>query len=272
MVYSSIPEEILYQSRPKKRNRIQPYPESQWYTTDGAKYEADKLSRCVAWSCRYYFEEEFTYFVSLNITQYLSAGQLKELWPKVTRRLRQRQVIALWVLEVSRRTNHFNYHFLLRSQTPRLKELLKFAFQEVRTNIKVEDYDPREGWLCVRYMTKAKTPEYCDGKLISQDRWARKRVLFRQELGLHKYGCIGEFWPAGMNRDSIWAEIQQHERRIRDGLSSPGAEDFAPELHEFILQYYPLQRVRRCVGYHGVPVGWVPSDVDLCGVAGGTLR
>jgi hypothetical protein len=260
MIYSSDTEDFLYQIRPKKRNRGPAYPESQWYTTDGAKYEADKLSRCVAWSSRYYFKEEFTYFASINITQYLSGEQLKEMWPRVRRRLGDKGVIALWVLEISRRTNHFNYHFLVRSQTPKLKELLKFAFQQVKTNIKVEDYDPKEGRCCVRYMTKAKTPKYCDGRLISPDRWARKRVLFRQELGLHKYGYIGDFWPVGMNKDSIWREIQQHERRIKDGLLAPGAEDYAEELHDLMGGYYSLKKIRRSVGYFGVPANWVPSS------------
>jgi hypothetical protein len=263
MIYSSNPEEILYQIRPKKRNRSQTYTESQWHTKDGAIYEANRLSQCVAWARRYYFEEEFTYFVSVNITQYLSPDQLKELWKKVRRSLSNNGVIALWVLEISRRTNHFNYHFLLRSKHDNLKDILKFAFKTVKTNIKVEVYNPREGHLVVRYMTKAKTAKYLDGMLISLDRWATKRVLFRRDLGLNKFGSLGDFWPVGKNRDSIWAEIIEHQRRIREGLLAPGAEDYAEEIHKLIGGYYPFAKVRRCVGYFGVPSGWVPSCDDL---------
>jgi hypothetical protein len=54
MVDSTSPER-LYQSRPKRRVRPLGFQEDGWYTLDGYIYEADKLSRCVAWARRRYF-------------------------------------------------------------------------------------------------------------------------------------------------------------------------------------------------------------------------
>ncbi|MBX9627210.1 MAG: hypothetical protein K2X82_25630 [Gemmataceae bacterium] len=227
-------------------------------------YEADKLSRCVQWARRRYFTSEFTSFGSINFTEDMTAAEMKALWSKVSRYLSNKGVVALYTCEVSRRSNHFNYHMLLRSQTPNLTELLKFATKTAKTNIKVEPYDPGRGRLAVRYMTKAKTAKYKNGEIVSRDRWARKRVLLRQELKMRKYGFIGQFWPVGMNKESIWKEIVAHERKISDGLQQPGAEEYAVELHELIGGYYPLNRVRRSVGFFGVPAGWVPKlDDDL---------
>lgn len=258
----SKPAPRLFQVRPKKRLRPLHYTEDGWYTLDGFLYEADKLARCVQWARRKYFTSEFTYFVSINFTDDLTAAEMKVLWSKVCRYLSNKGVVALYVCEVSRRSNHFNFHLLVRSQTPGLAELVKTAAKSVNTNIKVEPYDPGRGRYAVRYMVKAKTPKYKNGEIVSRDRWARKRVLLRQELKLRKYGTIGRFWPQGMNKESIWKEIVAHERKINDGLQQPGAEEYAREMYKLTQGFFSLSRVRRSVGYFGVPVGWVPKLDD----------
>ncbi len=239
------------------------FQEDGWYTLDGYIYEADKLSRCVAWARHRYFKDEFTFFASINIMQDLTAAEMKVLWSKVCRYLKGKNVVALYICEVSRRSNRFNYHMLLRSQTPNLSELVKFAVDDVKTNIKVEKYDPAEGRFTVRYMTKARTAKYKNGEIVSHDRWNRKRVLLRQELKMRKYGTIGLFWPTGMNKEDIWKEIKEQERKISEGLQQPGAEEYALELHELIQGYFSLKRVRRSVGYFGVPAGWISSMDDV---------
>jgi hypothetical protein len=263
-VIDSTPAPKLFQIRPKKRLRPLHYTEDGWYTLDGYLYEADKLSRCVQWARRRYFTSEFTYFISINFTDDLTADEMKAVWSSACRYLKDKGVVALYVCEISRRSNHFNYHLLVRSPTPNLTALLKFATKTVATNIKVEKYNPGEGRFTARYMTKAKTPKYKNGEIVSRDRWARKRVLLRQELKMRKYGFIGQFWPVGMNKDTVWKEIVAHEKKINIGLHQPGAEEYAVELHELIGGYFSLKKVRRSVGFFGVPAGWVPKlDDDL---------
>lgn len=175
------------------------------------------------------------------------------------RYLSGKKVAALYVCEVSRRSNRFNYHMVLRIQTPNLSELVKFAAGNVKTNIKVEAHDPGEGRFTVRYMTKAKTAKYHNGEIVSRDRWARKPVLLRQELKMRKYGTLGPFWPTGMNKEDIWNAIKAHEKKINDGFQQPGADEYARELHELTQGYFSLDYVRHSVGSFGVPDKWVPA-------------
>jgi hypothetical protein len=81
---------------------------------------------------------------------------------------------------------------------------------------------------------------------------------------MRKYGTIGPFWPTGMNKEGMWNEIKAQEKKFSEGLQQPGAEEHAAELHEPIGGYFSLNRVRRSVGFFGVPAGWVPKlDDDL---------
>lgn len=261
---NSTPAPKLFQLRPKKRHRPLGYTEDGWHTLDGFLYEADKLSRCVQWARRRYFPSEFTYFASINFTEDMTAADMKAAWSSACRYLKDKGVVALFVCEASRRSNHFNFHLLLRSHTLNLTALLKFATKTEKTNIRVEKYNPGEGRFTVRYMTKAKTAKYKNGELVSRDRWAKKRVLFRKELKVRKYGTIGSFWPKAVNKEAIWKEIIAHEKKIAEGLQQPGAEEYAVELHDLIGGFFTLNRVRRSVGYFGVPAGWVPKlDDDL---------
>ena len=252
--------DILFQRRPKTRNRPLCYREHQWHTIEGAINEADKLSRCVMWARKHYFENEFTYFASINITEDVTAKRMQDLWKNISRRLSRKKVIALWVIEVSRRSNHFNYHMLFRSRTSDLKSLLKFAFKELRTNIKVDRFDPQKGRFAVHYMTKAKIPLYIDGELRNEDRWGKKRVLFRKELKIRKFGTVGKFWPK--KKELLWKEVQEVEKRIRDNLHNANADDYIDHLYDYIQGYFPIKKIRRCVGYHGVPTDWLPDSQD----------
>ena len=50
---------------------------------------------------------------------------------------------------------------------------------------------------------------------------------------------------------------------VSDGLLQPGADEYAAELYELIDGYFPLNRVRRSVGFFGVRDGWVPNIEDV---------
>ena len=104
----------------------------------------------------------------------------------------------------------------------------------------MEPYDPGRGRYAVRYLVNAKTAKYKNGEIVSRDRWARKRVLLRQELKMRKYVTIDRFWPVCKNKESIWKEIVAHERKINDGLQQPGAEEYAREMYELTQGFFLL--------------------------------
>ena len=219
-------------------------------------YESDKLSKCVERARKRYFKTEFTHFGSVNFTQDMNSGEMRTLWQKVCRKLTEAKAVALWVVEVSRDTNHFNYHLLFRSHTPNASDIIKKACKDVSINIKFERYDPKRGRFTVRYMAKAKTPQVRDGEVVCRDKYASKRVLLRQDLKMHKYGTIGRFWPEGKNKEALWTEIKDREKRIAAGLKCPAVEQCAFDLWQMVQTDYTLDQVRRSIGYHGIPDGW----------------
>ena len=255
-----------YQITPIQRKRSINYRETGWKTIDGYLYEADKLARCIDYARKNYFHEEFTFFVSLSILNDLSGEQMKDRWKAICRRLKRRGVIAVYITEVGKETNRFNFHLILRNKgelgVQGLKTLIKDAACDLTTNINVKAYDGKQNYYALRYITKAKTPKYVEGHLVSNDRWKSKRALFNSTTKLRKYGVIGKFWPQKINKKIIWSQIIANEKRIKEGLSHPLADAYAHEIFELIGGYYSLQKVKRSVGYYGVPDGWIPWEIE----------
>ncbi len=248
----------LFQSRPRRRTRSYAHKEHGWYTRDGYLYMSDKIARCIEWAHKHYFTSEFTKFVSVNFVDDIEPAIIGKYWTKVTDYLQKNGVVAWWVVETTRRSDHFNFHLLLRSDTPNIYDLLKHKTRDVRTNIRVEPYNCREGRWLFRYMTKAKTPKWRDGELVSADRWARKRVIFKKEVKIHKYGVINKkaFWEEGKNKDKVWSEIQVQLEMVRENLQHPGADAYVKFIHDLICGYYSLKAVRWSVGISGVDERW----------------
>ncbi|MBX9677431.1 MAG: hypothetical protein K2X38_01620 [Gemmataceae bacterium] len=258
----------LYQANPKKRSRDKFFTEHGWHTLDGFLYEADRFARCVEWAKNRYFKTPFTYFVSVNFTQDITPADMKVLWAKVCRALKANGVVAVWTVEASKLRlkgkksgDRFNYHLILRSETPNVKALLKAATKGVKTNIKPERWNPKKGRHAAAYLVKAKRAKFKDGEKISSDRWASKRVLFKPEHKMRKYGTIGDFWPVGKNKEAIWAEIKDLEKKTAEGMNEPGVEEYADFLQDLTGGFFTYKRVRREVAYWGVPQDWHPEEV-----------
>ena len=92
----------LYQERPEKRSRQTFFTEHGWHTTDGFLYEADAFARCVNWAKHHYFTTPFTYFASVDFTQDIDPKDMKVLWAKVCRHLKNKGVVAVWAVEASK--------------------------------------------------------------------------------------------------------------------------------------------------------------------------
>lgn len=255
----------LYQSNPPKRSRDKFFKENGWNTVDGYLYEADKATRCVEWAACHYFKTPFTYFVSLNFLDDLDPPELNKLLVKVCRYLKDKKVVALCVVEASKlRTtkkkgricgDRFNVHLLLRSVTYNIKDLIKTATKGFRTNIKADKFNSKKGRNAAAYMFKAKRAKWRDGKLVTADRWAKKRTLFKKEHKIRKYRTIGSFWPAGMNKEKIWGEIMAVEAKIAQGMGQPGVDEYTDTLQALTGGWFTRKRVLREVAYWGVPAG-----------------
>lgn len=258
----SNPNKLLYQVRPKKRFRAPHFQEDGWHTTDGSLYESNKTAQCIDWCRHHYFRSEFTHFVTINVAQDIDPKDMKTLWSKTCALLCRHRVVAIWVVEVSRRSNHFNYHLLVRTASGNIYDLIKKAFGPVKSIVQVQDWDTGKGKLAARYVFKAKTRQG-----TNPDRWKRKRVLFRKELKIRRYGTIGQFWPEGKNKEDLWAEIISKERKIKDGLSQCGAEEHADDLYAYFDGTVERKKLARLVGYFADqswtdPTRWTFPDVS----------
>lgn len=265
----------LYQTKPKKRSRSNYFTEHGWHTLDGFLYEADKFARCVEWAKNRYFKTPFTYFVSVNFTEDIKPVDMKRLWAKVCRSLKAKGVVAVWTVEASKLRfttvkgkvkksgDRFNYHLILRSDTPNVKALLKAATKGVKTNIKPERWNARKGRHAAAYIVKAKRAKFKDGEKISSDRWAAKRVLFKPAHKMRKYGTIGDFWPVGKNKEAIWAEIKDLEKKTAEGMNEPNVKEYSDFLYDLTGGFFTFRRVRREVAYWGVPKDWVPDPDEV---------
>ncbi len=236
---------ILYQSQPKKRTRISSYTENRWRTIDGYIYEANKLAKCLGAA-----NDSYRYCVSVNIMQDISPDDMSKQWSKITESLTRKGVVACWVIEASKRSNRFNYHLVIKSDTPNIKALIKAA-ATVRTNIKVEEYKPKIGWLWLRYMTKAKTAKYskATGQLITRDCWKNKRVIFADGIKQRKYNFINrKAFLNNIKLSTIWKGIVKREKAIRLTLAQNNwLEDYANEIYDLTSGYYPIKTVLRTV-------------------------
>ncbi len=111
-------------------------------------------------------------------------------------------------------------------------------------------------WSHARYIVKAKVKAYVDGKFLL-DKYKDKRLLFVKKSGLQKYGVIGPFWvrPVG----ELWQTIIAREKRIADGLESPGVRAEVEHLYELLDGTVSRRQIERSLGFHGGTVGKVAT-------------
>ena len=245
---------LIYNPDPEGKKRDGCFRDTGWATRDGYFYESDQLSRCLMLNREYLLQqgEDYTFFVSLNFHLVLDPEAVKALWEEFTRNLRRKGFIGAWFREVSP-TDHINYHLLARSHAGLSKQdMTKLIGDCVPKGIpyhcQPEPFDACRAYYACRYVTKAKTPKYVDGRLKSRDRWLGKRTFFLPDVGLQKYGKIGKFWVKP--KDDLWQEIKDKEKRIELGMAEDGAEELVEYLHDLTEGYFGRDQLRRRVGYH----------------------
>ena len=253
---------LIYQTNPAQRQSSL-YPPKGW--TDsvvGYVAEARRWVSCVTRNRRR-MGRPYPWVVHLNLNRELPAAEVKAMWPKVCRRLRDRGVVCLWVREANR-LNKVHYHIIVKA--PLCRQAVAQAIEEsmpprteVRWQKRIEAI--RDEWRLVNYVFKARIGGRRAGKYVP-DLNARKRLLFHSSLGFRKVGVVGDFWEDGASKQSLWQEVQDEERRIAEGLRRPNVEEAARHVHQLIGGHIPLDRIRRSFGFFSESEGvraWIDS-------------
>jgi hypothetical protein len=232
----------IYQEEPLCHRQSAFRPKGWTETEAGYLYEADKLARCSLLNGKY------TWAVAINVEAELWPEEIKNLWTKACRVLRDRGVVALWVREPSTQ-NHCNYHMIVKNEMTR--EALEDAIEKAmphRTAIPWHKHvrPVRSQYHYCRYITKAKTGDCINGKEI-KDKYGARRLLFQAKLKLRKVGTIGKFWER--SKKELWQGVRDYALRIAEGLEQPKIRLLAQHLHKILGDDVPLWRIERSFGF-----------------------
>jgi hypothetical protein len=262
MTDSSADDGKIYQQRPAYSKPSQ-YKLKGWCeTTVGAMNEGRKLAMCLMRN-RHYMHRPYAWAAHINIDIEMSPQAIVALWIKACRILKRRGIVALWLREPNR-ANKVHYHLLVKS--PMSRRAVEQAIEDAMPSREIIPWRKRvesirkEGAYC-RYIAKAKVAGIRNGRCVA-DLYARKRLLFKPNLKLKKYGVIGNFWEPGKSKEKLWQEIKDFEARIAEGLEYPRVSEAAKDVYEFLGGCIPLNTIERSFGYlpnHPSLQHWIDS-------------
>lgn len=238
----------IFNPIPVGKRRSGAFRDSGWISVDGYWKEADELSRCM-WRNREKMlkaGKDYTHFISLNIEVALPPKDVAALWSKIGAKLRKQKLVGLWIREVSP-TDHVNYHIISKSTGDVEAQLRNAIPAGVPYHLHVQKFDPSRAWYGLRYVTKAKTSKYFNGRLVSSDRWGAKRTFFQPGTNLDKWGTVGKFWE-GTTKAKLWQEIKDDEKRIAEGMTLDGADELVDYLDDLTDGLWGKAKIRRAVG------------------------
>ena len=253
--YGSAGDGKIYQLKPTYSKPSRFKAKGWTDSTLGYLNEAKKLAMCLLRN-RKAMSHPYAWAVHINLNVELPPKTVTCLWAAACRTLRRRGIDAFWVREPNR-SNKVHYHLIVKNAID--KKDLERAIEEAMPDRKQVKWRKRierieNEWFYARYIVKAKVAGHVKGRRV-EDLYARKRLLFKANLKLEKYGVVGEFWERP--KKTLWAEIREREKRIADGLEKPNVERLARYVYEEWLGPSPgltLKQVERSFGY------WADSE------------
>lgn len=250
MKYSSASSSKIYQEKPAFSKPSMYRPKGWTDCTLGYIREAKQWAMCILRNRRL-MGRPYSWVVHLNHNEELPAKTVKEIWPKVCRKLKDRGIVALWVREPNR-LNKCHYHILIKNDIS--KADLKRAIEEAMPSRKLVKYRKRvepikKEWRLCHYIVKAKIKGYNKQGIMVDDLYRHKRLLFLAKLKFKKVGTIGDFWEQGKNKKKLWDDIKAIEKRIGEGLEDRNVRRLAEHVHDMIGGYIPLTDIERSFGY-----------------------
>lgn len=248
--YNSPDDGKIYQQTPAFSKPTQFKPKGWTDTVLGYLNEAKQLAMCLIRNQRA-MKRSYTWAVHINLNVELSPRAVTEMWKDACRTLRRKGIVALWVREPNRR-NKVHYHLLVKNLVGKreLEKAIEDAMPDrprVQWRKRVEPI--RNEWFYCHYIAKAKVSGHIRGREV-KDLYAKKRLLFKTNLKLKKYGVIGNFWERPKRK--LWDEIRETEKRIGEGLEKPNVKRLAKYVYEEFLGPTPnlsLKDFERAFGY-----------------------
>ena len=201
MNYSSADDGKIFQTNPVFSKPSQFKPKGWTDTTSGYIREANQWAMCVLRN-RKLMKRPYSWVVHLNLNEELPPKTIKDMWPKVCRKLKGRGIVALWVREPNS-LNKCHYHILIKSMIS--KTALMRAIEESMPSRQVVKWRKRvepikKEWRLCHYIFKAKISGHNKKGNFVKDLYRSKRLLFLAKLKFKKVGTIGAFWGAGQKQ------------------------------------------------------------------------
>ncbi|MEI8019048.1 MAG: hypothetical protein WCH39_12675 [Schlesneria sp.] len=263
ITYSSADDGKIFQTNPVFSKPSQFKPKGWTDTILGYMREANQWARCILRN-RKLMRRPYSWVVHLNLNEELPPKTIKEMWPKVCRKLKDRGIVALWVREPNR-LNKCHYHILIKNQINK-SDLMK-AIEESMPSREVVKWRKRvepikKEWRLCHYNVKAKIRGRNKKGIMVEDLYRPKRLLFLAKLKFKKVGTIGDFWGRGKNKKKLWDEIKAIEKQIGEGLEKPNVKRLCGYVYDFLDGYVPLKKIERSYGFWSDSEGvqnWIES-------------
>lgn len=250
MNYSSADDGKIFQTNPVFSKPSQFKPKGWTDTTAGYIREANQWAMCVLRN-RKLMKRPYSWVVHLNLNEELPPATIKEMWPKVCRKLKDRGIVALWVREPNS-LNKCHYHILIKNMIS--KTDLMRAIEESMPSRQVVKWRKRvepikNEWRLCHYIFKAKISGHNKKGIFVKDLYRSKRLLFSAKLKFKKVGTIGDFWEQDKSKKKLWDEIKAIEKRIGEGLEQPNVKRLCQHVYDFLGGYVPLKTIERSYGF-----------------------
>ena len=250
MNYSSPDDGKLYQHRSTYSKPSQYQPKGWTDTVLGYQREAKQWAMCLLRNRRL-MNRPYTWAVHINLNEEFPPDQIGPMWQKVSRKLEDMGIVAVWVREPNS-LNKLHYHIIVKNVIG--KTALKKAIEDAMPSRKIVQWRKRvepikNEWRLCHYVVKAKVKGRNKKGVLVEDLYRTKRLLFKANMPFRKVGTIGDFWEQGKSKTKLWNDIKAIEKKIGDGLENPNVKRLAEYVHDYINGYIPLKKIERSFGH-----------------------
>jgi hypothetical protein len=211
-------DSLIYQEAPRQYLPSK-YTRKSFTESEGSFLNAAKeLETCIRVNERLR-GTKYSWFATVVFEEILTIEVIRQTWAKVCRKLRSKGIEALWVIEPTE-GNTVHFHIIVANDPGKqsLDQLLVWAMPD-RSTVKWHKQVKKINNLgrLAKYITKGEQEHFHNGRKKT-DAYGTKRLLFKQSLGLRKFGHIGKFWAKP--KKAIWDEIKQDKARRVEILSN----------------------------------------------------